>query len=405
MKGNKRRKHILITTHGTAISGAEIALVRIIRLLNQERFSIIVALPGGQGAIRKELAIIPGVKVLAVENYATLIGMKKINAFNTIVRNPTVLLAILRMLRDYVQIIDEERVDLILTSSIKTDYIGAVAGFLTRTPVIWYMHDFVDSHYFPAWVIKILVWFGRLFPKIVICNSAAGSQALRNAGIPAHKLLTVHYPPLPATGKPDSAVSDIRAELGLKSETRLVTMVGRICPPKGQYEFVQAAAGVKAGGSDVVFLIVGDSVFGRQDEIYKQAVTTAVATSTDPSRVRLLGMRQDAVAIMGQSDVVVFNSLWPEGFGLAVAEALEQGIPVVSTALGGTAEMIEDGVTGIKVEPGDVAGLSQAIMRLLANPQEARGMALAGQQRIRQLLSVKNVRRLEDIMSNMARAR
>ena len=384
------------------MSGAEIALVRIIKLINKEEFNIIVALPGDEGAIRDELVSISGVKVLSIENYSNLIGMKKINALRTIIKHPAVLLAMLRMLRDYARIVNDEGVDLILTSSIKTDYIGALAGFFKKTPVIWYIHDFVDGHYFPAWVIKILVLFGRLFPRILICNSKASCRALRNAGIPAGKLLTIYYPPLPNTEKTSSPLGNIRDELGLKQKTRLVTMVGRICPPKGQFEFVQAAARVMPNVKDVVFLIVGDSVFGHQDEIYKETVITAVANLTDPSRVRLLGMRQDAVQIIAQSDIVVFGSLWPEGFGLAVAEALEQRIPVVSTALGGTAEMIEDGVTGVKVEPGDVAGLSQAIMRLLANPQEALSMAQVGQQRIRQLLSIENVRRLEDLMRNMA---
>lgn len=400
MQSKKLPKRILVTTHGTALSGAEIALVRIVRLLDKDKFKVIVVLPSKEGVIYNEFSAIPEVKVLIVDGDPTLIGMKKTSVVKSAINNPRTLLSLLKMIRDYCRIVKRKGVDLILTSSIKTDYIGSLVGFFSKTPVMWYVHDYVDNHYFPRGVIKSFVLFGNLFPKIVICISNAVRMALIEAGIQEKKLRTIYSPsPQNIFQKPNHFGNDIRCELGLPPETRLVTMVGRIAYPKGQLEFVQAAALMLTQVENVVFLVVGDSVFGAQDEAYKRRVELAVSQLPDLVRVRLLGMRQDAMQIMVKSDVVVFNSLWPEGFALAVAEAMELGIPVVSTALGGTAEMVEDQVTGLKIEPGDVAGLSKAIGWILAHPKEASMMARAGQQRIRQILSIENVRRLEDLMS------
>ena len=171
------------------------------------------------------------------------------------------------------------------------------------------------------------------------------SEALIKAGVSGKKLETV-YPPAIDGSQPRESVY-IRAELAVSPTTRLVTMVGRITRPKGQVEFVRAAKLVLAVKSDVVFLIVGDSVAGSFDDTYKAELEREVRAMNDP-RIRMLGMRHDVLGIVAESDSVVFPSLWPEGFGLAVAEAMELGRPVIATTTGGTAEMIEDGVTGLR---------------------------------------------------------
>jgi glycosyltransferase involved in cell wall biosynthesis len=228
---------------------------------------------------------------------------------------------------------------------------------------------------------------------------------LKRVGILGEKLGMILYPPMSEIEIADAPRRDYRSELGLPRNARLVTMVGRITLPKGQLQFVSAAKRVMSLRGDVVFLIVGDSLFGEYDEDYKKQVEQAIAELPEPQRVMMLGERTDATQIMAESDVVVFHSLWPEGFGLSLAEAMDLGRPVVATRLGGTAEIIENGVTGLAVEPGDVAGLSRSICKLLDDPQGARALGQAGQQRIRRILSPENIRELQAVLDDIVCSR
>ncbi len=91
--------------------------------------------------------------------------------------------------------------------------------------------------------------------------------------------------------------------------------------------------------------------------------------------------REELVRLYGRSQVLVSPSLY-EGFGLPAAEAMSCGLPVVATSAGAFPEVIEDGVTGILVAPGDPRALAGAIRRLLADPELRRRMGEAGRRRV-----------------------
>lgn len=79
---------------------------------------------------------------------------------------------------------------------------------------------------------------------------------------------------------------------------------------------------------------------------------------------------------------------------MACAEAMAHGRPVVACAVGGLLDLVEDGVTGLLVPPGDVAALRAALERMLADPDLRARMGAAGQERARRLLSGKRAAQL-----------
>jgi glycosyltransferase involved in cell wall biosynthesis len=93
--------------------------------------------------------------------------------------------------------------------------------------------------------------------------------------------------------------------------------------------------------------------------------------------VRLLPFRADPERLMAAADVVVFPSTVPHS-ALPVIEAGAMAKPVVASRLGGVEELVEDGVTGILVPPGDPAALADALARMLADPALAGRMGDAG---------------------------
>ncbi len=98
-------------------------------------------------------------------------------------------------------------------------------------------------------------------------------------------------------------------------------------------------------------------------------------------RVSFLGSRPDVPAVLRRARVAVLAS-HGEGLPNGVLEAMAAGLPVVATDVGGTAELVEDTVTGWMVPPRDVEALGGAIARLVDEPAAAARMGVAGRGRV-----------------------
>jgi glycosyltransferase involved in cell wall biosynthesis len=146
----------------------------------------------------------------------------------------------------------------------------------------------------------------------------------------------------------------------------VVGFVGRIEPRKGVMDLVAAAPAIRAGGARVV--IVGDDPY-EPDSRYLAQVRAATG-------VEQPGWVADAAGLMGSLDVLVAPS-HQEPFGTVLAEAMAAGTPVVATRVGGLAEVVQDGVTGRLVEPGDPVALAAAVREVLARRGEMGAAARA----------------------------
>lgn len=142
--------------------------------------------------------------------------------------------------------------------------------------------------------------------------------------------------------------------------------VGRIEKQKNLDVFLDAAEAVLAVRPDAVFEIVGEgSLRGHyQAEVERRGLAACVS---------LPGTRDDVPAFYAGLDQFWLTSDW-EGTPNVVLEALAAGLPVVATRVGGTPEVIEDGVTGLLVEAGDTAAVAARSLALAADPDEARAM-------------------------------
>jgi glycosyltransferase involved in cell wall biosynthesis len=106
---------------------------------------------------------------------------------------------------------------------------------------------------------------------------------------------------------------------------------------------------------------------------------------------------------MCAADLVVVPSV-AEAFGLVLAEALYLGRAVVATRVGGSPEIVDDGVDGILVPPGDSAALAEAIGRLLDHPGERERLAGAGRQKVQERFSFETMTRAyEALYEELAR--
>jgi glycosyltransferase involved in cell wall biosynthesis len=197
---------------------------------------------------------------------------------------------------------------------------------------------------------------------------------------------------------------DLRRELGVSAETRIVCTIGRLSPVKGQVYLVRALAPVAAERSDVHLVVVGGGP--EEKRLRDEATACGVA-----DRVHLLGPRSDAVAVMKSAVLFVLPSL-QEGRPVTLLEAMACRLPIVATDVGSVAALVRTGDTGVLLQPietwqpgaspdparvaAGVAALGAAIGRLLDDPAEARRLGAGARRLIEQSMSVEQtVERLE----------
>ena len=149
----------------------------------------------------------------------------------------------------------------------------------------------------------------------------------------------------------------------------VVGYVGRIEERKGVLDLAAAAPRLREAGARVV--VIGDDALAA-DETYVRRVDSAPG-------VERHGGIDGAAGLMGALDVLVLPSR-AEPFGTVLAEAMNAGTPVVATRVGGLPEVVEDGVTGRLVAPGDPEALAGAVLEVLGRREE---MGAAGRERAR----------------------
>ena len=162
---------------------------------------------------------------------------------------------------------------------------------------------------------------------------------------------------------------ELRAELGV-GDAPLIGIVARLVPIKAHEVFLTAAAEVRRQVPGAQFLIVGDGEL-------RQALEQQTATLGLTNAVRFLGWRADIDRLYADIDVVALTSR-NEGSPVALIEAMASGVPVVSTEVGGVADVVQHGVSGLLAPMDDAAGIARHLLTLLADPEMRRTMGQHG---------------------------
>jgi len=166
----------------------------------------------------------------------------------------------------------------------------------------------------------------------------------------------------------------LRAEIGVPAEVPLVGIIARLVPIKRHEWFLEAAARVVQEFPTCQFLLVGDGE--RRQEL--QALVDQLRLD---GQVHFLGWRYDLARIYADLDLAALTSA-NEGLPVSLIEAMAAGRPVVSTRVGGVADLVEDGIAGLLVPPDEPTALAEAICTLLSDPQRRQIMGQAGRARV-----------------------
>jgi L-malate glycosyltransferase len=211
----------------------------------------------------------------------------------------------------------------------------------------------------------------------VLVNAEAVRRVLLDQGCDAARVSVIRNGVDLSRFRARGPSSALRGSLGLPASAPLVTMVARLHPLKGIECFLEAAALLARRFTDARFLVVGDAV----PVTYRHRLQAAAAERGLGDRVVFAGFRGDVPQLLAETCVFALPSL-SEGLSNAVLEAMAAAVPVVATSVGGTPEVVEDGVTGLLVALRDASALAHAVGSLLADPIRARAMGEAGRRRI-----------------------
>ncbi|WP_146601447.1 glycosyltransferase family 4 protein [Novipirellula aureliae] len=172
----------------------------------------------------------------------------------------------------------------------------------------------------------------------------------------------------------DEARQNLRAELGLTRDESIVGIVAALRPEKNHAMFLRSAAAVLKRCPDTHFVVVGD---GPE----RAGMETLIGLLGIRDRVHLLGTRHDVPQLVAAMDVFALPSL-NEASPVSILEALSCGVPVVATEVGSIAETVLDGVTGHLVASEDENAMTEAMVRLLKHPENAKAMGQKGREMV-----------------------
>jgi glycosyltransferase involved in cell wall biosynthesis len=187
----------------------------------------------------------------------------------------------------------------------------------------------------------------------------------------------------------------LRAEFAVEGG-HLLLIAARLHPEKGYEYLFRALPRIRKNVKGPLRLLVAGS--GPFEAAYRQQVAALGCEEI----VHFLGFRNDVSDLMTAADLVLLPSV-AEAFGLAAAEALYLGVPVVATRVGGIPEIVSDGIDGVLVPPADSGALADAIVELLSDEPRRLKLAGAGRAKVGERFRFEDmVRRYEELYDRLA---
>lgn len=288
----------------------------------------------------------------------------------------------------------EEQIDILHAHLAKSTMIALLAKLPRRTRRV--VHLRVEAA-LTHWLARGVLSFRRdRADAFIAVSRATAKDAHRRLGIPKRKLHVV-YNCFAAdriratTGIP---VDEVRRRFDWPSTTTVFGSASRLSHEKGLPTLIAAFAKVRRAGHDVALLIVGDGPLRRKLE-------ADVASRGIADRVGFAGFQSPCAPWIDQCDVAVLTSV-TEGLPMSLVEASALGKPIVATDVGGVAELVEHGRSGLLVPAKDVNALAAGMEQMLGRRPDWERMGRHGAERVRAMFSPSaNSRRLREIYQDV----
>lgn len=302
------------------------------------------------------------------------------------------------------RLLSANRPRILHTHTAKAGFIGRLAALsmASRPLIVHTFHGHVLHGYFERRTERNIVaaeaWLAKRTDVLIAVSTEVRDELLdRGVGRPGQFEVVPLGLELDAYLDVDGGSGVLRERLGISPQAPLVGVVGRLVPVKDHETLL--AAMVRLPGVHLAVIGDGERRAFLEGEVRRLGLA---------DRVHFTGWWQDVAAAVSDLDVVVLTSK-NEGTPVALIEASAAARPIVATAVGGVPAVVEDGVTGHLVTPGDDEAVALRLRELLDDRDRARHMGLAGRKRVRGIFGAErllhDVRRIYASLLGGARGR
>jgi len=282
----------------------------------------------------------------------------------------------------------EQRVQLVHAHQYTPFFQALLARLAYRRPPIVFTEH---GRHYPDTRSSRRVAFNRALlrgdDRLIAVGESVRNALVLNEGLPEERTETI-YNGVPlqrflSVRSDESLRSEVRKELGVFSDDYVVVQVARLNELKDHATALRTARRLRDAGVPVRLVLAGE---GPERPRLERLVAEIGLTSN----VQFLGTRSDIPRLLAGADALLLSSV-SEGIPLTLIEAMAAGVPVVSTDVGGVAEIVEHGISGLLTDSGDDVGLARALDELWREPEKAGNLADCGTRRAVERYSLESM--------------
>ena len=363
----KQRITFIITSLG--IGGAEMMLLRLLKVLDTKKYEISVITLKSGGALEKEFEDL-GIPLNSAEMNSvagTIRGVSKVK-----------------------RLLNKIQPDIVFCWMYHANLVGGLAAKRSGIKKIyWNIRNSGLKQMWKAPITSAVIKIGALLsgniPDLIIINSNQARENHIRMGFEETKMRVIHNGIDPDIFQPDEeARRIIREELNTRSSELLIGMAARFHPQKDHKTFIEAASLIRNRIPESRFALCGKGLDDSNKEL------AGWITDFDlKGKVSLLGERRDMPQIMSAFDLLILSSAYGESFPNVLAEAMSCEVPCVATDVGGSAFIV--GATGSIVPPKEPVALADAAVQLLSNNKLRKKLGKEARTRIKKEFSIEKI--------------
>jgi glycosyltransferase involved in cell wall biosynthesis len=270
-----------------------------------------------------------------------------------------------------IALIRREKIDIVHTHTVRSNLIGRMAAVLSGRRCVTHLHspvkrDFADQR---RNRFNDLVDSGtRSAASLYIAVSNSLREEMIREGMPEGKIVTV-YNALDLKSQESQAGinSGIRGRYNIPTDAFVIVMVALLRPRKGPDLLIAAMKKVVERYPNTYLLVVGSDDMSEEPGFGKKIRKLAVDLKID-DKIVFMGFRNDIPSVLKECNLMALPSRFGEGLPMVILEAMAAGVPVLASSVEGVPEIIEDGINGFLVSPGNTEELADRIIFILNDP-------------------------------------
>jgi glycosyltransferase involved in cell wall biosynthesis len=302
---------------------------------------------------------------------------------------------LLRARHSLAQLLERQRFDAVICHGSWPHLVMAPVVRAANIPLVYWRHDASDGRH---WTDR---WAARTIPDLVICNSHFTETSFERT-YPGVRRAILYYPSSEPKLWSQEELLETRAKLTASAKNVVIVLHSRMESWKGHRNLLQALHLLKSVPGWICW--IAGAPQRPKEKLYFEELQAEAQRYGIADRMRFLGWVEEVPRLLAAAQIHCQPNKAPEPFGICFIEAMSAGLPVVSMAFGGSAEIVT-GDSGILVPPHDPQALAGSLRKLIRDPELRAKLGAGGRVRARSLCDPeKQLNRLAGILKTAVAA-